>query len=170
MTNTQNNRDSFDDFVAELNGEQETAFGDPSTGEPVGRENLDTDEAEMMMFYEVIGQNAKSEQLTSWLDKYKAFKAEPKAGGAVADTHNPALFDEYVFINTEERYYKRKHMKNGVKQGAFNAEMSIHIPKEDGRKVAGSAHWYFAEHTRNFADVLGYAPGQPEYFHDEGSR
>ena len=170
MTNPTNNRDSFDNFIAELNGEQEIAFGDPSSGEPVIRENLDTDEAEMMLFYEVIGQNAESEQLTSWLDKYKAFKAEQKAGGVVADTHNPDLFDEYVFINTEERYYRRKHMKNGVKQGAFNAEMSIHIPKEDGRKLAGSAHWYFAEHTRNFADILGYAPGQPEYFHDEGSR
>jgi hypothetical protein len=167
MTNTQNNHDSFDDFIDELNGEKEPAFGDP-TGVSEEQDNRSNDEA----FWEIIG-NTVSENPDKFYTKMEAFKkhfVEFKDKNSNNETHNPDKFDEFVYVTSEERYYNRKSVKHSLKQGAFNSEMTIHIPRDDGKKVAGSAHWHFSENVRHFATALSYAPSEQEFFYDDGTK
>ena len=164
MKNLHQNDNTFSSAILDL---EETKFGDP-TGVNEEAETISTDDG----FWEIIGSVVKDNpnEYYAKLEGFKQHFATSKDRSSTNETHNPDKFNEFVYVSSEERYYNRKSVKHSLKQGAFNSEMTIHIPRDDGKKVAGSAHWHFAENVRNFATALSYAPSEQEFFYDDGTK
>lgn len=132
-------------------------------------DNLDTDKAFLDILGEVVVAHpseqvtAKFSEIASGLNDFLQ-RANPLPTGV-------RKFEDYVYLSTEERYYKKSNPAVSMKQGGFNAELYNDIPTdENGRKVEGSAHWYFIKTVGQTADTLSYAPSKPKLFVEFGKR
>ena len=132
-------------------------------------DNLDTDKA----FLDLLGEAVvaqPSEQMTAKFSEIASGLSE------FLQLTNPLntgtrKFEDYVYLSTEERYYKKSNPAISLKQGGFNAELHNDIPTDDsGKKTEGSAHWYFIKNVCQTADTLSYAPSKPKLFNEFGKR
>ena len=144
MTNPTNNRDSFDEFIAELNGEQEPDFGDPS-GAVEQRDELGTD----LSFWTIIAEEkAKSgENLDDKLEALKVFfGTEAKRKAAVGnsrredllDYNNPHNLGNFVY-NKGENSYINRITKEEIGERGFNNAHKRFVPEGENATAGNYA-------------------------------